>query len=62
MKKPLYRLEFFSIEENDWVPVKKDYRNQEHAIFNGEVMSRSRKCICRVVHTGETLWQSEEAK
>lgn len=54
--KPPYRLEKFSVEENNWVPVKKDYRNEENAVIGGEVLNKSRKCACRVIYKGQIVW------
>jgi hypothetical protein len=57
MKKQLYRLEMFSVKDNCWVVVKNNFRNEINATINGEVLNKSRKCHCRVIHKGQIIWE-----
>jgi hypothetical protein len=55
MKKHLYRTEIWHQESNDWIILSR-HRNEENAVINAEVTSKSRKCDARVIYNGNVIF------
>jgi hypothetical protein len=51
------RVELFT--DNEWHRWS-THKNEENAIFNAEVISKSRKVDVRVIYKGEIVWSNNE--
>jgi hypothetical protein len=49
-----YRVEIFT--DNEWHRWS-THKHQENAVFNAEVISKSRRCDVRVIYKGEIVFQ-----
>jgi hypothetical protein len=52
-----YRVEIF--QDNEWRKWS-THKHEENAIFNAEVIAKSRKCDVRVIYKGQIIWRGDE--
>jgi hypothetical protein len=52
-----YRLEIW--QDNEWHRWS-THKHEENAIFNAEVISKSRGCDVRVIYRGDIVWSNNE--
>jgi len=56
-EKVKYRVELFV--DNEWHRWS-THKHQENAIFNAEVISKSRGCDVRVIFRGQIIWRGDD--
>lgn len=65
MTKKYYTVEIFIINSDmpngNWV-ISSKHRNEENAIINANIISKSRKCESRVIFQGEIIYKISENK
>ena len=50
------RVEILDHELNNWITTS-THKNEENAIINADVISKSRKCRARVIHKGNIVFE-----